>query len=733
MKENKEAKSGTLSRRKFLATTGGFTFAITAHAVASSYISILEYGKKQPKLADNQITAWVHLDHDGTVTIYNPATEMGQGSMTALPAIVAEEMDADWSKVRVKHAPIEPEIYGHSWGRSRRGGGNMTTAGSISVMGHYFNLRHAGAQARYILLFSASKKWEIPLEELETEPGMVVHKSSGKKISYGDLLPDIQVPGNLPEIPESNWKKHSDFKIIGNNSLPRLDLPSKSNGTALYSIDIRLPGMVYGVISRSPVNGAKPTLLNETEIRSKAGILDVVVLEHGIGLISSTLERALEVKEQLRIQWGKGAKAEGFNSEEALFNYVKIAADENQKGNSHTNKGNTDEAMKTANKIYEADYFNDFCYHAQMEPLNAVVSISESGASAEVWVGSQAFDGARNAAASALGLDRTNVKIHPMLLGGGFGRRSSTDFVVEACALAKVAKRPLKLIWTREDDIHFGMFRPMSLQRFQAGMDAGGNLHFWKHCIVGQGRNLIASGALVSHYNIPHVKIDIKEQDHGVRTTYWRAVGHPANNFAIESFIDEIAAGQKTNPLALRQKLMVNSPKALRVLNKVAELSDWSSPSKTGRAKGMAFCERSNSLIAGVVEISLNRSNGKIKVHNVWVAIDAGMVVQPENATAQIEGGVIMGLSSVLNESITFRHGAVEQSNYDDYPILRMHEAPEAIQVYFVPSEAPPTGIGEAGNPWLGAAVGNAFAALTGKRLRHMPFTTKKVFDILKS
>ncbi len=732
MKENIDTSIKGISRRKFLTTAGGMTMVISAQAM---FPPVFYMGKPEhdKDVADNhQVTAWVHLDTNGKITIYAPATEMGQGSGTALPVIVAEEMDADWSKVAIEHSPIEPDVYGHSWGRSRRGGGSMITAGSIAVMGNYHNLRHAGAQARWVLMYNAANKWGVPIEELSTEPGLVVHKSKNLKLSYGEIAGFLTIPSSIPEIPEEKMKNPSEFRLIGNQKMVRRDIPSKTDGSAKFAMDIRLPGMVYGVINRSPVHGAKPTLFNEKVIRNTPGVLDIVMLDHGVGVITDTFEKALRVKYQMLIQWSEGAKAESFNSEEAFTQYAQIAGDETIAGFKHTEKGNVNQLIE-ASKVYSADYLNDFCYHAQMEPLNAVVSIAQDGQSAEVWVGSQAFDGARNAAAGALGIDRSKVKIHPMLLGGGFGRRTSTDFVVEACKLAMAAKKPLKLIWTREDDLQYGMYRPMSLQRFIAATDASGNLILWKHIVVGQSRNLIASGVAIPHYDIPNQQIIIKDHDHGVRTTYWRAVGHPANIFAIESFIDEVAKSEKVDPVVFRRKLMHKSPRALTVLNKAAEMSNWTEPPKSGRAKGIAYSQRSNSLIAGVFEISLDSTSGKIKVHNVWVAVDAGVIIQPDNAISQMEGGIIMGLSSVMNESITFRDGAVEQSNFDDYPILRMSDAPEAIHVAFIPSEGPPTGIGEAGNPFVGAAVGNAIAALTGKRLRHIPFTPKKILEVLKS
>lgn len=714
-----------ISRRQFLAAAGSITFVVTAGAFVPRLFTDKE---NEAPILDNQITAWVRLDTDGRITIYNPAAEMGQGSMTALAVIIAEEMDADWADVHIEHSPIEPSVYGLQWGGKL--GGPMITVGSRTVRGYYQSLRHAGAQARHILLHNAAEKWGVPPAELKTEPSLVIHPSSGRKMSYGEIAAFAKAPGELPEIPEAQWKKPEAFRLIG-KSMPRFDIPAKVDGSALFSIDVQVPGMVYGAISRSPVNGAKPELLNEADVRETEGLVDIVRLDHGIGVIAETFEQALKAKSKLQIRWSQGAKAENYNSQEAFALYRKTAWDDSADVKVVTQSGDAGQALKSAHKTYDLEYRNDFSYHAQMEPLNAVVSVAADGKSAEAWVGSQAPDTARRAVAETLNIDFFDVKLHPCYLGGGFGRRSMADYVEEATVLSNQVRRPVKLIWTREDDVQYGAFRPISLHRLQAGIDKEGNLTAWKHCIAGTGGGLLDSGAQPQYYTMPNQHIEVRNIDEGVRTKHWRSVAHGPNKFAIEAFIDEIAADQNINPYEFRRRLMKDHPREWKVLEEVARISDWGSPEKEGRARGMSFIERSGAYAAGVAEISLDRDSGQIRVHRVWAALDAGVIVQPDNAIAQMEGGIVMGISNVLHESITFRNGKVRQSNFHDYPILRMADAPESIEVSLIPSQEPPAGIGEASLPLMGGAIANAFLKLTGKPLRHIPFTPERVLEVL--
>ncbi len=723
------------SRRTFLKQAGGgLSFALVfgpaglaAHRPGSAdALDALMTPGAPP--SEHPFGAWVRIATDGQVLIYSPAAEMGQGSMTALPVILAEEMDADWERVRIEHSPVEPGVYGRGWGGGRGRGGSMMTAGSMAVRGYYTNLRVAGAQIRRVLLDNVSREWGVPVGELATEPGVVVHAASGRRISYGEVAAFAEVPAELPEVTEAELKSPEDFRLIG-HSVARHDVPAKTDGSAVYALDVQVPDMLYGVIARAPVHEANPASFNEAEVRALPGVVGTVRLNYGVGVIAETVEEAFAARDAMEIEWARGARAEGFDSVAGLEAYTEIADGDSQ-GRPLSERGDVADAIAAAATRYEADYFNDYVYHAQMEPLGAVASVNAAGDGAEVWAGTQAPDMARAAVARELGVAVEQVTFHPCYLGGGLGRRTMADYILEAVQLSRSARRPVKLIWTREDDLQYGAFRPMSLQRLTAGMDASGNLSAWTHTVVGDGRGLLASGISIQYYDIPNQRIEMRGASHGVRTKHWRAVGHGPNKFAIEAFIDDVARGEGIDPVVLRRTLLRGSPRAVAVLDEVAEMAGWSGQPPSGRARGVAFVERSGTLAAGVAEISLDEESGRIRVHRFWCAADGGIVVQPRNARAQIEGGIVNGLSTALLERLTLRDGRVEQSNFHDYSILRMSDMPD-IEVRFIPSNEPPMGLGEPGVPVAAGAVANAFAALTGRPLRHMPFIPERVLEAL--
>ena len=722
--ENKESK---ISRRKFVKIAGGITFLVTGYPLWARY----KHKEGVETSLEKEISAWVQISTDGEVRIFNPVAEMGQGSMTALAVLVAEEMDADWSKVKIEYSPIDPKIYGRSWGGGR-GGGTMMTVGSQAIRGYYENLRHAGAQARYVLLKAVSEKWKVPINDLSSANGYIKSKQLNKKLSFGEIASFKNIEIEIPEIPVDQWKKPEDFKLIG-KYVERYDIPEKVNGNAVYSIDVRLPNMVYAFISRSPVHGAKPTLTNLNELKESAGFVDVVEFDHGIGVVAETVQQGFVLKRKMKINWSKGSTAETHTSAKAYSEYEKIADNPNENWKVINDKGDASKSLAQLKNTYEADYKNDYAYHAQMEPLNAVASISNDGTSADVWVGTQSAAGAKNTAVKALGIAPSNVTIHRCYLGGGFGRRSMSDYVHETCMIAGKIKRPTKLIWTREDDLRYGAFRPMSLQRLRAGLNDRGNLKVWQHSIIGTGGNLMTSGASTDYYTFEDQQIQMKSVDHGIRTKHWRAVGHGSTKFAIEAFINEIAYDQQKDPLDIRRELMRNHPRALNVLNRVAERSNWGSVTPEGRARGIAFAERSGSLVGGVCEISVNSNSGLIKVHKIWAVLDAGIVVQPDNALAQTEGSIIFGISSALKESISIKNGEVQESNYHDYNVLRMTDVPDILDIDMITSNESPSGIGEAALPWVPGAIAGAFLKLTGKKMRHIPFTKERVLEVLGS
>ncbi|MGB5781950.1 MAG: molybdopterin cofactor-binding domain-containing protein [Eudoraea sp.] len=721
--------SKAVSRREFLKTSGEVALFIGVSGLLPQMISCKNNKEVQKLLKKHQLTAWVKLAEDGQITIYNPAAEMGQGSMTSLPAIFAEEMDADWSKVSVEFSPQESHIYGSDkWSPNNK---VMLSAGSMITYGYYSIMRQAGAQARYILMYSASEHWKVPMEELSTSNGEVINGRDNKRIGYGNLIPFLNMPEKLPEFSESEFKDPKNYRFIGIDR-PRVDIPEKVKGTTQFAIDIQLPEMLYGVLERGNLHGARPTLNNESEILALRGVLKIVPFDYAIGIVAETLDQALAAKKRLNITWSESS-ASGFNSQECYKKYEKIASGKSA-GKVITNEGDVIGAIKSAAKTFSVDFKNDYVYHAQMEPLNAVVQVGTDGNSAEVWVGSQQGFDSKLGVPKYLGIPAENVKINLQYLGGGFGRRSMTDFVLEGTGLAReVAPRPVKLIWTREDDVSYGAYRPLTLQRLKASADAHGNITGFSHCVVGDGGNLVASGIRIDYYDIPNKYAEWREVSEGIRLKHWRSVGHGPNKFAIECMVDEIAAYFKKDPADFRRILLRKSPRGLATLEKAIAMSDWHSNIADNRAKGIAFLERSGTLSTGVCEISVDRKTGKINVHHFWTASDAGIVIQPDNVRAQMEGGILMGISSVLKEQLTIVNGQVQQSNFNDYEILRMSDIPESVETEMIESRETPRGVGESGTPLVACAIANAFLKLTGKHLRHLPFTPERVLNALNT
>ncbi|MGH6621545.1 MAG: molybdopterin cofactor-binding domain-containing protein [Alphaproteobacteria bacterium] len=720
-----QRKALHVSRRGFLGSAAGLTFAL---AFGPSGISIMPTA--QATASAREIGAWVRITPDDRIVILTPGAEMGQGSMTGVPVALAEELDADWEKVSLEWAPADASVYGYKRGDSR----SMLIAGSRAVMLYYDDMRLAGAQVRKVLLHAAAKKWGVDPAELKTEPSVVVHPATGRRLTYGAIAAFADPPSAMPAVSKDELKKPSEFRIIG-KAVGRHDIPPKVNGTAQYSIDVHLPGMVYATTVHAPVQLSKPESWNDAEVRAMKGVSGVVKLDYGVAVVGDTYEHVIAARNALKVKWAEGAAAAGYNSEDALYKtYAGLSHGKSAESTSVKKSGDTDAAFAGAAKVFKASFMSDYGYHAQMEPLNGVARFNEAGDTVEIWEGTQAPDSSRAKIAQALGFKPSQVIHHQQYMGGGFGRRSITDYTIEAALIARDVKKPVKMIWTREEDIAYGMFRPQTYQCVEAAMGADGKITGWRHCVVGDGGSLTTGGIKIeSYYGIPNQDVEQRGVSHGIRLKHWRAVAHPFNLFAIEGLIDEMAAAEGQDPFEFRRQRLAMPAKAQRVFEMVEKMSDWKTKRPEGRALGLSVSERSGSLGAGVVEISLDRRSGKIHVHKVWAAIDGGTVVQPEMARRNIESGVIYGLSSVLKERATIKGGAVEQTNFHDYEVLRMSEAPEEIHVEFVESDAKPTGLGEIGNPFISAAVANAFHALTGKRLYHMPFTPDRVLEALKA
>jgi isoquinoline 1-oxidoreductase subunit beta len=723
-----------ISRRAFLGGSAGLAFAFT--------LGIPEKAQAQ---AAGRLNAYVSIAPNGTITIQSPVAEMGQGIMTGLPMIVAEELDADWSRVKVEQSPIDA-AYHHPIFKAQY------VVASISTLGYWTPLRIAGAQARRVLLDAAAAKWGVPAGELATEPSTVVHAPSGRRMSYGEIASFATAPATPPAIdPAKDLKTPDKYRILGKGT-PRVDVPAKTNGTARYGIDARVPGMAYATFVRAPIRGSGPVSSNAAEIRKLPGIVEAVTLEHGVGIVGETFHAVRKARRQLKVTWRSGLPGDAINTDKDLETYLGDGRDPKRVGVEWKSKGDAAKAISEAAKVLTREYLTDHVYHAQMEPMNATAQVR--GDAVEIWVGTQAPTRTRLDVAKALGISSENVQVYQQFLGGGFGRRATVEASVDAALVAKAVNRPVKLILSREDDLWAGTFRPMTVQRIEAGLDAGGRIVGWRHRVVGEpvgdfvyhpgyvkaAKNrdaIFMSGAELPYYNkVEHWASEHLMEPERARVAAWRGIGSGYTKFAVESALDEIAHMNKVDPLEFRLSLTDDS-RARRALQKVAEMSGWERK-RSGTALGIAFAEyglfapKFGSMIASVAEVSVDRRNGRIRVHNYWAAADAGLAVNPEAFAAQVESAIVWGLSSALKERVTMVNGVVQQSNFHEYEILRMSEVP-AIKVEVLSSGTSPTMVGELGVPGTGPSVANAFFALTGKRLYHMPFTPQRVQAALKA
>ena len=729
---NKPLKHSALSRRQVMIGAAGlsFAFALPGGAVAAALA---------PTRAGKAISPWVSIASDGTISIMSAATEMGQGSLTSLPLILAEELDADWSKVKIVTAPPIEAIYGNPGFQ-----GMMYTAGSNAVTSYYTPLRIFGAQVRRVLLDNAAKMLSVPVEELTTEPSTVVHAKSGRRLSYGEIAAIAVIPEKAPEIKPDQLKKLKDFRLITKDVM-RVELPDKVNGTARYAIDLQVPNMLYGTVLRAPVEGSVPDKIDESKVKSIPGVLRIVRLPYGVGVLAETSWAAFDARRALAqsVTWSRTGTAWGFDSDKGIERFAADAKNPQRMSTEWSRIGDPRGQMPKAASTMEAEYRCDYAYHAQMEPLNAMASVSPAGDAVEIWAGTQSQTTATEAPAKILGIPKDKVKLHDMLMGGGFGRRGNrdVDFIIDAVLMSKEAGRPVKVMWTREDDIANGRFRPISAHAVKAGFDQSGKLTAWQHRIavdrVGAymdpvryqaagGKDFIAMlGADLRGYDVPHQLVEQLYRDTGVRTNPLRGISFLANRFATESFIDEIARKRGIDPLAYHLELLKGTPRAIKVVERVAQMAEWGKK-RDGRALGFAYLDYSGSQVAGIAEVSINRASGEIKVHNFWCTIDCGVAVQPDNVIAQQESSIVYGLGVTLTELITIKNGAVEQSNFYDYQVPRMKDVPP-MHIEVIQTDNHPTGAGQMATPLVAPAIAAAVAELTGVRLRHTPFTPERV------
>lgn len=724
-------------RRRFMAGAAGLTFGV---AFGVPELLKLASGEARAAAAKSVVVnPWVTLYTDGSIAIMSPAAEMGQGSLTSLPLILADEMDADWSKVKIVPAPPRGKLYGNP-----AFGGEQYTAGSASVRGYFNSLRQFGAQVRYVLMDNVARHWNVPIAELATEPGVVVHARSGRRIGYGEIAAFAKIPAQAPEVEVEPVSK-AQFRLIGKD-VPRVDVPGKVNGTAPYSIDVQLPGMIYGAILREPMEGAAPERIDDTAARAVEGVIRIVPLKYGVGVLAETPWAAFKAKSALKVTWSRKAKGWGHSNEKGYETFAAVAKDLQRKGVAWETKGDVPAVMAKAATIVEGEYRADYCYHAQMEPLNSVASVSSAGDSVEVWVGTQSQTITVTAVAKALGISESRVKFNGLLLGGGFGRRGNRDveFIVDSVLMSKAAGRPVKVIWTREDDVHAGRFRPLYVNRIRAGLDASGRIIAWHHRVVSdevlafmdpvrykasKGRDNIAMrGTELPTYDIPDRLTEGLQQVTGMRTAPLRAIGVGQNSFANEVFIDELAAKQGVDPVQFRLRLLDKTPLAQRarhVIEEVARMADWRRK-RPGRGLGVAYLDYSGTQLGGIAEVSVDRQTGAIKVHNFWCTIDVGVAVQPDNVIAQTESSIVYGLGLALMERITIEDGAVKQSNFFDYHVPRMADLPE-VHIKLIPTRNHPTGAGQMATPLVASAISNALFQLTGARLRQQPMLPDRV------
>jgi len=659
--------------------------------------------------------AWLRITPDNKVTVICGSAEMGQGVLTAIPMMLAEELDADWKLVGVEQAPVDAAYNNPMFGM-------QATGGSTTVRAHWTPVRQAGAAAREMLVAAAAAQWKLDPAQLRTERGFVL-APGGKKLAYGALV-NAAAQQPVPEKPL--LKSSKDFKIMGKPTR-RLDTPAKVNGTAKFGIDAQLEGMLVAVMARAPMAGAKPKGMNEAKARAIKGVQKVITIDSGVAVLADGYWAAKQGRDALEVQWDLGANA--------TLDSAKVSAMLTEAAGKASavalEKGDAKAGSGTLSASYEVPYLA----HACMEPLNCLAWVK--GEEVTIWAGTQSQGPAQGILAQVAQATPAKVKINTLLLGGGFGRRFAPDFVIDATLLSKLSGSPVKLIYTREDDMAAGFYRPASVVKFEGALDAKGQAlslradigspsimagsGFMK--IPDNGVDSMAVEGLADHpYDIPHQRIAYGRAEPGPQVWFWRSVGHSQNAFFIESFIDELAAAAKADPLQFRLALLANKPRHRAVLQAAADKAGWGKPLPAGVKRGIAVAESFGTYVAEVAEVSVDK-DGNPKVHRVVAAVDCGQTVNPLTIQRQIEGAICFGLSAALYGKITLKDGRVEQGNFHDYPVLRMSEMPK-VEVVIMPSTEAPGGIGEPGTPPIAPAVTNAIFAVTGVRLRSLPIDT---------
>jgi isoquinoline 1-oxidoreductase subunit beta len=676
--------------------------------------------------------AFVRVGSDNSITIIAKHIEMGQGSYTGLATILADELDADWAQVRVESAPADAERYYNSVFGKIQG-----TGGSSAIANSWPQLRDAGAKARAMLVTAAAGEWHVAESELTVAKSIIYHAPSKRQASFGSLA---KKASTLPVPDKVQLKDPKNFTLIG-TAPPRVDVAAKCDGTAQFTIDVEMPGMLVAVLKRPPLFGGAVKSFDAVASMQVPGVVKVVQVARGVAVVARSFWAAKLGRDALAVEWDD-SKAEKRGSAQMMQEYRRMA---DEPALSARKLGDAKKAIAEAPRKISASFEFPYLAHAPMEPLAAVVKLDAK--SCEIWTGDQFQTIDQMNAAQTAGLTPAQVSIHTLYAGGSFGRRANTvsDYIVEAVSIAKAYGAdgtPIKLQWTREDDIRGGLYRPMYFHKLEAGLNAQNELTGWHHVIVGQsimaGTIFAAAmkdgidptsveGAASIAYKIPNIAVDLATAKSGVPVLWWRVVGSSHTTFAVESFIDEAAHAAGADPFAFRRKLLQDEPRMKGVLELAADKAGWNSgPMPKGKGRGIAVCEAFNSFVAQVAEVSVDEA-GRIKVDRVVCAVDCGTAVNPDIIRAQMEGGIGFGLSAALFGAITLKDGRVEQSNFNDYRVLRMNEAPARIEVHIVPSTEKPSGVGEPGVAPIGPAVANAVFAATGRRVRAFPFSKSDI------
>lgn len=659
------------------------------------------------------VNAWIVIKSDETITILVGSSEMGQGIISSLPQILAEDLMVDWTRVRAVHAPAAKAYRNPGWGM-------QATGGSMSVRGYYTALRVAGATAREMLIAAAAQTFGLPASSCQAVNGTVVVKGSSQVRTYGQLAAlaaSMPIPKNPPLVPDNA------LRLIG-KSVPRLDLPSKVDGSAQFGIDVRVPGMVYAAIKHCPSIGGTVASIPA----APAGTIAVVSLGNAVAVVADNTWKAMRAARSLRVQWSIPGSTAAINSQTIATQATNLMA--NGAALMAESEGDAQVALTGSAKTIDVTYSLPYVAHGCMEPLNCTVSITSTRC--DVWAPTQSQEAVANVAVAMTGLKANQVQVHTTFLGGGLGRKGELDFVIQAIRVAQAVQKPVKLTWSREEDFGHDYYRPMALVRVRAGLDASGNVTAWmlrnvSPSILGQrGWNPAGTvdsqavdGALGLSYHFVNRLAEWVEHPSAVPVGFWRSVGNSINGFAVECAIDELASATGSDPLAFRQKLLAADSRSLAVLDAAAKLGGWSTPLPAGHARGIALVWCFNSIVAQVVEISQPQAAG-VKVHSVACVVDCGKVINPDTIEAQIQGGIVQALTTALWSQVTFNNGVASARNFDDYRMLRMREMPR-VSVRILQSGVALGGIGEVGVPALAPALANAYFRLTGTRMRSLP------------